>query len=198
MGFRSLRVINDDIVQPDKGFGTHPHRDMEIISIVVDGALEHRDSTGSGSVITPGEVQRMSAGTGIMHSEQNSSTLEEVHFLQIWITPGQLGLEPGYEQKAFPQVAPGNGLQLIGSRDGSADSLTIHQDVLLYRAKAVAGEQLFAGFEPGRSVWLQMIDGSVLLGDSLLNTGDGAAIKGVEELSMTVKSDSDLLVFDLA
>jgi hypothetical protein len=199
MGFRSLRVINDDRVQPGRGFGTHPHRDMEILSIVVEGALEHRDSLGTGSVIRPGEVQRMSAGTGILHSEFNPSPGEEVRFLQIWIEPERQGLEPGYEQRAFPWQQLRESWALVASRDGREGSLTVHQDVALYRATLSRGARLGRSLDAGRHAWLQVVSGAVELGGRRLSEGDGAAVTDPGHLEVSgVDEHADLLLFDLA
>jgi quercetin 2,3-dioxygenase len=199
MGFRSLRVINDDRVQPGQGFGTHPHRDMEIVSVVVEGALEHRDSLGTGSVIRPGEVQRMSAGAGILHSEFNPSEEHAVRFLQIWIEPERRGLAPSYEQRAFPVAERADSWVLVASRDGREGSLTVHQDVALYRANVSAGAPLEHRFEPGRHAWLQVISGAVEVDGERLAEGDGARVSDPHRLLLTgVAPASDLLLFDLA
>jgi redox-sensitive bicupin YhaK (pirin superfamily) len=198
MGFRSLRVINDDRVQAGQGFGTHPHRDMEIVSVVVEGALEHRDSLGTGSVITPGEVQRMSAGTGILHSEFNPSPERDVRFLQIWIEPERRGLPPSYEQRAFPTTERPDSWVLVASRDGRDGSLTVHQDVALYRAAVSPGGALEHRFEPGRHAWIQVISGAVDANGHRLAEGDGAAVS--EPGTLTViggDGPSDVLLFDL-
>ncbi|MEJ2258146.1 MAG: pirin family protein, partial [Woeseiaceae bacterium] len=163
MGFGPLRVINEDRVRPGEGFATHGHRDMEIISYVLDGALEHKDSLGTGSIIRPGDVQRMTAGTGVHHSEYNASATDPVHFLQIWILPERDGLEPGYEQKAFPAEEKLGRLRLVGSRDGRDGSVTIHQDVDLYAALLGAGDEIAHRFAEGRYGWLQVARGSVRL-----------------------------------
>jgi len=199
MGFSALRVINEDKVSPGQGFGTHGHRDMEIISYVLDGALEHKDSIGTGSVIRPGDVQRMSAGTGIRHSEYNASKTEAVHFLQIWILPEQTGIEPGYEQKNFAIADKQNKLRLVGSRDGRDGSITIHQNVDFYAAALSEGESVNHGIAPGRVAWLQVARGAVQLNDQTLNAGDGAAI--VQESFINLQSlaqDAEVLLFDMA
>jgi len=198
MGFRSLRVINEDRVQPAQGFGTHGHRDMEIVTYVLEGALEHRDSLGTGSVIRPGDVQRMSAGTGIQHSEFNASRDELVHFLQIWILPDTVALEPSYEQKHFAADAARNRLQLVGSHDGREDSVAIHQDVSLYVARLDAGAKLRHAIAPGRHAWVQVARGSVRLGDAALRAGDGAALSGEPALELGADAPAEVLVFDLA
>ena len=199
MGYRSLRVINDDRVRPGRGFGTHPHRDMEILSIVVEGALEHRDSLGTGSVIRPGEVQRMTAGTGVEHSEFNPSPSDEVRFLQIWIEPERKGLEPAYEQRAFPWERLRDGWALVASRDGRDGSLTVHQDVSLYRATLGGGARVTQVIGAGRHAWLQVIEGAVEVGGARLGEGDGLAISDPGRLVVTGASEwCDLLLFDLA
>lgn len=199
MGFRSLRVINDDRVQPGQGFGTHPHRDMEIVSIVVEGALEHRDSLGTGSVIRPGDVQRMTAGSGVLHSEFNPSPSEEVRFLQIWIEPERRGLEPGYEQRSFAPDAMRGTWRLLASRDGRDGSLTVHQDALLYRAMLEPEVELGYALEPGRHGWLQVIEGAVEVNGQRLTAGDGAAVSDAGSLRVSGRGEwSDLLLFDLA
>ncbi len=199
MGYRSLRVINDDRVRPGRGFGTHPHRDMEIISVVVEGALEHRDSLGTGSVIRPGEVQRMTAGTGVQHSEFNPSPSDEVRFLQIWIEPERKGLQPSYEQRVFPWESLRDDWVLVASRDGRDGSLRVHQDVAIYRATLSGGAKLEKNFEPGRHAWLQVIEGSVEVDGRRLDEGDGMAVDDPGTLSVTGAGDwSDVLLFDLA
>ncbi|HEY9648657.1 MAG TPA: pirin family protein [Chroococcidiopsis sp.] len=199
MGFADLRVINEDKVTPGQGFGTHGHRDMEIISYVIKGALEHKDSIGTGSVIRPGDVQRMSAGTGIMHSEYNASQTEPVHFLQIWILPEQKGIAPGYEQKTFTAEEKQGQLRLVGSRDGRDGSITIHQDVSLYASLLGTGETVTQSLAEGRVAWLQVVRGSVLLNDQPLTSGDGAAITEETQLTLQgVSADSEVLLFDMA
>jgi len=193
MGFRVLRVINEDRVDPGQGFGTHPHRDMEILTFVLEGVLEHKDSLGSGSVIRPGDVQRMTAGTGISHSEFNPSGTEPVHFLQVWILPEQPGLEPSYEQRSFPAA----GLRLVGSRDGREGSVRIHQDVLVYVARLSPGEDVVHALAPGRHAWIQMARGAAQVNGTRLGAGDGAALS--EERSVTLRGvdGAEALVFDL-
>lgn len=198
MGFRSLRVINEDQVIPGAGFGTHGHRDMEIISYVLSGALEHKDSLGTGSVIRPGEVQRMSAGTGITHSEFNHSKSEPVHFLQIWILPERQGLPPGYEQKQFPAEERRGGFHLVGDRHGTDGAVTIYQDVRLYVADLDAGQSLTHEFPAGRHAWLQVARGVVELEGDELCEGDGAAISDKRSLHLTTAVGAELLLFDLA
>ena len=177
MGFGPLRVINEDRVQPGRGFDTHGHRDMEIISYVLDGALEHKDSMGNGSVIRPGDVQRMSAGTGVRHSEFNASETEPVHFLQIWILPEKQGLEPGYEQRHFAADEKRGQLRLVGSRDGREGAVTIHQDSDLYATLLGEGDTVSHELAAGRKGWVQIARGSAMLNDKQLNPGDGAAVE---------------------
>jgi redox-sensitive bicupin YhaK (pirin superfamily) len=198
MGFRALRVINEDRVQPGAGFARHGHRDMEIVTHVLEGALEHRDSLGTGSVIRPGDVQRMSAGTGIEHSEFNASREAPVHFLQIWIVPDTTGLAPSYEQKHFAAAEPRNRLLLVGSRDGREGSVTIHQDVSLYVGRLDAGAKLRHALAPGRHAWLQVARGAVRVADAPLRAGDGAALAGEASLELAAQEASEILVFDLA
>ena len=197
MGFGNLRVINEDRVQPGKGFAPHGHEDMEIISYVIDGALEHKDSMDNGSVIRPGDVQRMTAGTGVRHSEFNHSDRDVVHFLQIWILPEARGLQPGYEEKTFTDEDKRNRLRLVGSRDGREGSVTIHQDVDLYASILVAGAELTHVFGPGRKGWVQVVRGDLSVGDERLGTADGAAIEDVESLRIVATSDAELLLFDM-
>ena len=198
MGFRSLRVINEDIVQPGMGFPTHGHRDMEIVTYVLEGTLAHRDSLGTGSTITPGEVQRMSAGTGITHSEFNHSQDEIVHLLQIWILPERSGLSPGYEQKAFTDAERRGVLRLVASRDGSQGSVTVHQDVRLYASLLDSGTTVEHALAPGRHAWIQVARGAVALDDQPLSAGDGAAVSGATSVRLTGRSAAEVLVFDLA
>ncbi|MDJ0620702.1 MAG: pirin family protein [Calothrix sp. MO_192.B10] len=199
MGFASLRVINEDKVQPAKGFATHGHRDMEIISYVLDGALQHKDNIGNGSVIRPGDVQRMSAGTGILHSEFNSSDSDPVHFLQIWILPNQNGLEPSYEQKTFSSQEKQNQLRLVGSQDGRQGSVTIHQDVDLYSTLIKNGEQVTHNLKSDRYGWVQVARGSVELNGQQLYAGDGAAISQEDQITLQGMADTaEVLLFDMA
>lgn len=198
MGFGPLRVINEDRVSPGQGFPTHGHRDMEIISYVLEGALEHKDSIGTGSVIRPGDVQVMSAGTGIRHSEFNHSKTEPVHFLQIWVIPDREGIAPRYEQKTFPDADKRGRLRLVGSSDGRDGSVVIHQDVKLFAAILNAGEQITLPLSAGRKGWLQVARGSVTMNAHELDVGDGAAAEGEPELSVTTKVDgTEVLAFDL-
>jgi quercetin 2,3-dioxygenase len=198
MGFRQLRVINEDRVQPGEGFGTHSHRDMEIITCVLEGALAHKDSMGTSSVIHPGEVQRMSAGRGVSHSEFNHSRTELVHFLQIWIMPAQNGIQPSYEQRAFPDSARLDQLRLVGSRDGRNGSLTIHQDIDLYATSLTAGAKVSHRLAANRHAWIQVTHGAVSLGDVSLAAGDGAAVSDETALVITATAAAELLLFDLA
>jgi len=198
MGFRALRVINDDRVAPSSGFGTHPHRDMEIISYVLEGALGHKDSMGNGSTIRPGEVQRMTAGTGVRHSEWNHSETEPVHFLQIWLLPEDKGLQPGYEQLAFEPHELRNNLRLVASRNGRNGSVTIHQDAELYATRLSAGKSVVHELAPGRHAWVHVARGNVTLNGNRLGTGDGAALSDEKRLELTGVDDSEVLVFDLA
>jgi quercetin 2,3-dioxygenase len=196
MGFGPLRVINEDRVKPGAGFDTHGHRDMEIISYVLEGALEHKDSIGTGSIIRPGEVQRMSAGTGIRHSEYNPSKQEPVHFLQIWIMPERDGLAPSYEQKPFPLDERGR-LHLVASPDGREGSVTVHQDAELRAGRLDAGDRVSHALKPGRLAWLQVIDGAVDLNGVDLAAGDGAAIADVADLALHANARSEVLLFDM-
>jgi redox-sensitive bicupin YhaK (pirin superfamily) len=197
MGFSNLRVINDDTVVPKGGFGTHGHRDMEIISYVLTGALKHQDSMGNGSVIRPGEVQRMSAGTGVTHSEFNASDSEPVHFLQIWVLPEQEGLTPSYEQKAFAEEEKRGRLRLVGSRNGREGSVTIHQDVDLYATLLRDGDSVSHSLADGRKGWVQVAQGSVVLNDQPLKPGDGVAIEGPATITLSGTSEADVLLFDM-
>ncbi len=196
--FRSLRVLNEDRVQPGEGFGTHGHRDMEILTWVLSGALEHRDSLGTHGVIRPGEAQVMSAGTGIRHSEFNSSTLEPVHFLQIWILPERQGLTPRYDQLAFGEVDLRNHLRLIASPDGAEGSVKLFQDVKVSVARLEAGREVQAVIAPGRAGFLQVAAGSVSLNGQAMNAGDGARIEGEASVIVVAGSPSEVLFFDLA
>lgn len=198
MGFSTLRVINEDKVHPGQGFGTHGHRDMEIISYVLDGSLEHKDSIGNGSIIRPGDVQRMSAGKGILHSEYNASNADPVHLLQIWILPDTKGLEPSYEQIYFPEEEKRSRWRLLGSRDGRNGSVTIHQDANLYGTILNAGDVVEHRIESDRAAWIQVARGAVQLGDRTLVAGDGAAISAPELVQLQASADrSEVLLFDL-
>ncbi len=197
MGFSSLRVINDDRIAPGAGFPTHPHRDMEIVTYVLEGTLEHRDSMGNGSVIRPGEVQRMSAGTGIAHSEYNASRSESVHLLQIWIEPEQAGLPPGYEQRTFDPAHNRGRLLLVASPDGREGSLTIRQDAFLYAAVLECGQTVIHAPEPGRRAYLHVARGEAELNGMPAGPGDGAKISGEREVRLTARRDAEVLLFDL-
>jgi redox-sensitive bicupin YhaK (pirin superfamily) len=197
MGFRALRVINEDYVRAGHGFPTHPHRDMEIITYVLKGALEHKDSMGNGTRIVPGEVQRMSAGTGVRHSEKNSSTTEDVHLLQIWIIPQEQGLAPGYEQKMFEADEKRGRLRLIASADGRDGSVTIHQDAQLYAALLEPGQEVTHRLSSGRHAWVQLARGAVEINGQLLRQGDGAAVSDEEQLTLAGREEAEVLLFDL-
>jgi redox-sensitive bicupin YhaK (pirin superfamily) len=197
MGFRTLRVINDDRVLGAKGFATHPHRDMEIISYVVDGALEHKDSMGNGSVIRPGEVQRMRAGTGVTHSEYNHSATDPVRFLQIWVLPEELGLAPGYEQKLFGDERRGK-LRLVASREGADGSVQIQQDLAMFASVLGDGEVVRHELAEGRHAWLQIVHGRVRVDAVELGEGDGASFSEVAQVAIESLGDSELLLFDIA
>jgi redox-sensitive bicupin YhaK (pirin superfamily) len=196
MGFRSLRVINEDRVVPGEGFGTHGHRDMEIISIVLEGAIAHKDSIGTGAVLAPGEVQRMTAGTGVQHSEFNASNTEPLHFLQIWILPSERGLSPGYEQRRFDPAAREGKLQLVASPDRADGSLEIHQDARLYLTNLTPGQVVRHALAPGRGAWVQVIRGAVTLNGKELQAGDGASVEN--ESSISLAGSGEVLLFDLA
>lgn len=197
MGFRNLRVINEDVVQPGKGFGTHPHRDMEIITVVLEGALQHKDSMGNGSVIRPGEVQRMSAGTGVTHSEFNPSDKTTVHLLQIWILPEQKGRIPSYEQKKFDPTELRGKLKLVASRAGREGSVSLHQDVDLYAAQLNDNEELKFPLRSNRFAWVQVAKGKIHLNGLLLHAGDGAAVSEEEHLNINADPNADFFLFDL-
>ena len=198
MGFRALRVINEDRVQPAQGFGRHSHRDMEIVTYVIEGALAHQDSLGNGSVIRPGDVQRMSAGRGISHSEYNHSESELVYFLQIWLLPEQAGLPPSYEQTHFAQSERAGRLRLVASRDGRDGSVRVHQDVALYAGLLAPGEKASLALAAGRHAWVQVVRGALTLDGTALAAGDGAALSDAPRLEVVAREPSELLVFDLA
>ena len=198
MGHGPLRVINEDRVKPARGFDTHGHRDMEIISYVLSGALEHRDSMGNGSVIRPGDVQRMTAGTGVRHSEYNASEQDEVHFLQIWIQPERDGLAPGYEQKTFGVEEKRNRLCLVGSRQGREGSVVIHRDVDLYAAVLEPGIHVAHSVAAGRKGWIQVAEGRVAVNGEILEQGDGVAIGGPLDLDLEGLVNAEILLFDMA
>jgi quercetin 2,3-dioxygenase len=198
MGFRALRVINDDTVAPGRGFGAHPHRDMEIISYVLEGALAHKDSMGTGSTIEPGDVQRMSAGTGVVHSEFNASDKAKVHFLQIWIIPDKRGDKPGYEQKRFTAEDKAGRLRLVASPDGRDGSVTVHADAALYAGLFGAGERAELPIAQGRHAWVHVARGKVRANGKDLAAGDGLALS--DETAVTIEGidGGEVLVFDLA
>ncbi len=198
LGFRSLRVINDDRVQPGRGFGMHGHRDMEIVTYVLEGALAHRDSMGNGSVLRPGELQHMTAGTGVRHSEFNPSDREEVHLYQIWLLPNREGLPPSYEQKAFPEEERRGTLRLVASPAGEQGALTIHQDARLYLSTLPAGEGVAHTLKPGRHAWLQVLRGQATLNGRPLSAGDGAAVSDEGKLEVKAEREAEILLFDLA
>jgi len=198
MAFHSLRVINEDHVAPGSGFGAHPHRDMEIVTYVLNGVLEHKDNMGNGSLINPGEVQRMSAGTGIVHSEFNHSKTEPVHLLQIWITPERKGITPGYEQRKFSLDQKHNKFCLLASPTSRDDSVKIYQDAEISTAVLDENQELVYKIRPKRHVWLQVARGSIKLNEQSLNAGDAAAVEEVETLHIQAKDKSEILLFDLA
>ena len=198
LGFRALRVINDDRVQPARGFGSHSHRDMEIITYVLSGELAHKDSMGNGSIIRPGEVQRMSAGTGVVHSEMNPSRTEPVHFLQIWVVPDRSGHEPGYEQKLFPDAERRGKLRVVASPDGRDGSVTIHQDALVHASLLERGERVSYSLPSTRHAWVHVARGTVDVNGQSLREGDGAAISDEDRLDLTARESSEVLLFDLA
>ena len=198
MGFRVLRVLNDDRVAAGGGFPTHAHRDMEILTYVLEGALEHKDSLGTGSVIRPGEVQRMSAGTGVRHSEQNASRTEPVHFLQIWVLPERAGMPPGYEQKAFADAELRGKLRLVASNDGRDGSVTVHQDTSLYIARLAAGETARHVLGPGRSAYVHVASGELTIGGEAVSEGDGAAMMQETAVELAGRgAGGEVLVFDM-
>ncbi len=197
MGFRSLRVMNEDFVQPGQGFGTHPHHDMEIVTYVLEGALEHKDSMGNGEVLHPGEFQRMSAGTGITHSEFNPSDSEPVHLYQIWLFPQRKGIEPSYEQKRFSDEERRNRLRLVASPDGESGSLTIHQDARIFLSNLDEGQQLVHPIRPGRHAWLQLLRGQATVNGQAMNTSDGVAISEERELEIVARKPAEIMLFDL-
>ena len=197
MGVSNLRVINDDTVMPGQGFGTHGHQDMEIVSYVLDGALEHKDSMGNGSVIRPGDIQRMSAGTGVRHSEYNPSDTEPVHFLQIWLVPNRTGVQPGYEQKHFPLEARRGRLVLLVSPDGRGGSLSAHQDGLLYGTLLEAGETVGHPLAAGRRAYVHVARGQVAVNGTPLGSGDGATLDDVDHVHLEGLGHAEVLLFDL-
>lgn len=198
MGFSDLRVINEDWVAPGAGFDIHPHRDMEIVTWVLEGALAHRDSLGNGSVIGPGDVQRMTAGTGILHSEFNASKEEPVHLLQIWILPERAGLTPGYEEKRFAPEELSGRLRLVAARDGRDGAVTIHQDAELHIGRLAAGDSVTHAIAEGRHAWVQVARGSVTVQGTELAQGDAAAVSEERDLRIEASADAEVLLFDLA
>ena len=198
MGFRSLRVMNEDRIAPGQGFGTHPHSDMEIVTYVLEGALEHKDSMGNGEVLRPGEFQRMSAGTGITHSEFNPSSTEPTHLYQIWLLPDRKGIEPSYEQKRFDDGGMTNQLRLVASPNAELGSLQIHQDARIHLAKLDAGKQVTHHLAAERHAWLQVLRGELTLNGISLNTSDGAAISDEALLTVQATTDAEMMLFDLA
>jgi hypothetical protein len=195
--FRDLRVINEDRVRPGKGFATHGHRDMEILTFVLEGALAHQDSMENGSVMHPGEVQRMSAGTGVTHSEYNHSQIEDVHFLQVWIFPETEGLTPEYEQKSFADEEKKGRLRLVASRDGRDGSVTLHQDAGVYWSILGPGQAVTHPLRPGRHAWVHLIRGAARVNNLILETGDGAAVSEEKILAFTASKPSEILLFDM-
>ena len=198
MGFRNLRVINEDTVAPGRGFGAHQHENMEIISIVMEGALAHKDSTGGNGVLRRGEVQRMSAGTGVVHSEFNGSETEPVHFFQIWIMPERQGITPGYEQKLFPDEERSGKLRLVVGPGGEDGALNIHQDVRLYSSILDKGQRVEHQLSEGRGAWIQVARGSINLNGTALSTGDGGAVENESRLEIAASEPAEILLFDLA
>ena len=198
MGFRSLRVINEDVVAPGQGFGRHPHRDMEIITYVLSGELEHRDSMGNGAVIRPGELQYMAAGTGITHSEFNPSRSEPVHLMQIWIEPNRRGVKPQYEQRAFPNVIAAGKLVLLASEDGRSGSIRINQDARVFAATLRTGQNIDFELRNGRGAWVQVLRGEIQLNTDQLAAGDGAAIMDESRVTMSANDEAEVLLFDLS
>ncbi len=198
MGFRALRVINEDVVGPGAGFPTHGHRDMEIVTYVLSGAIEHKDSLGTGAILKVGELQRMSAGRGVQHSEFNPSKSEPLHLLQIWLLPEARGLAPEYEQRAFPEQDRRNKLGLLAARGGRDGALNIHQDVAIYAALLDKGVTVKHSLAPGRHAWLQLARGKVKLNNVELSAGDGASVSGEAQLEVVASADAEFLLFDLA
>jgi len=198
MDFRSLRVMNEDRIEPGMGFGTHPHRDMEIVTYVLEGALEHKDSMGNGEVLRPGEFQRMSAGTGITHSEFNPSSTESTHLYQIWLLPERKGIEPSYEQKRFDDGGMTNKLRLVASPDAELGSLAISQDAHIFLAKLNENVTAQHKLTPGRHAWLQVLRGAISLNDIALGTSDGASVSDETEIEIRATTDAEIMLFDLA
>lgn len=197
MGFHNLRVINEDQVEPGKGFGTHPHQNMEIVTYVLDGALEHKDSMGNGSIIQAGDVQRMSAGTGVTHSEFNHSQTEPVHFFQLWILPSEQNIKPGYEQKHFDQRAKKNQLRLVASQNGAEDSVSFTAQARLYASVLEAGQTLEFNPHQYSNVWIQMAQGELQVNDQALQSSDGLGLENVNQLQLKAIQESHFLVFEL-
>ena len=197
MGFRDLRVINEDWIAPSGGFGAHSHRDMEIITYVLEGALEHKDSLGTGAIIKPGDAQTMSAGTGITHSEFNNSTTEAVHLLQIWILPDTTGIEPSYEQRNFPIDEKLGKLRLIAAKDGREGAVKINQDVDLYTSVLRNGDRIVYNLQPNRHAWLQVANGEIKVNDRVLIAGDAISASDSESLNISTDTDAEILLFDL-
>lgn len=197
MGFRSLRVFNEDRVRPGRGFGEHPHRDMEILTYVLSGSLEHRDSLGNGSIIRPGEVQYLSAGMGILHSEFNPSKTDPVHLMQIWIRPNRKGTLPRYEQRRFPSLSEAGAQTLLASPDGRGGSIEIQQDAELYAATLRAGQRVRHGLAAGRAAWIQALRGSIAVNGETLDAGDGAMTVDQSDLELLATSEAEVLLFDL-
>ncbi len=195
--FGNLRVINEDRIAPGQGFGTHPHRDMEIVTYVIAGAIEHKDSMGNGTIITAGEVQRMTAGTGVLHSEFNHSSEDELHLLQIWILPEKTGLEPGYEQQRFDRDSKLNRLRLVGSRDGADGSMTIHQDVSLYASVLEPGTELAHELGQDRRAFVQVVNGDLKVNGQMLAAGDGARIEDQDRIEFAAITEAEFLLFDM-
>lgn len=198
MGFKSLRVINEDRVAPGQGFGRHPHRDMEILTYVLSGELEHRDSMGNGEVIRPGEVQYMAAGTGVEHSEFNPSATQPVHLMQIWIRPDRRGATPRYEQRQFPSLSSAGALTLLASPDGRAGSIAINQNALLLAATLERGQEAAYALAADRSAWIQVLRGSIEVNGTALRAGDGASVVDEASVTITADADAEILFFDLA
>lgn len=196
--FRSLRVMNEDWIAAGQGFGTHPHRDMEIVTYVLEGALEHRDSMGNGEVLRPGEFQRMSAGTGITHSEFNPSATSPTHLYQIWLFPERRGITPSYEQKMFPEEGRHNRLQLVAGPDAAEGGLFIHQDARIYLSTLDSGHDVIRPLAASRAAWLQVLRGSVTVNNQPLDVSDGAAITDESELRIQATTDAEIMLFDLA
>jgi redox-sensitive bicupin YhaK (pirin superfamily) len=197
MGFSLLRVINEDFVAPGQGFGTHPHRDMEIITVILEGTLEHKDSMGNQAQIKPGEVQRMSAGTGVTHSEYNPNPMQPVHLMQIWIETGKKGIAPSYEQKAFPDAEKLNQLRVVASPDGRDGSVTIHTDASLYQTLLRDGGSVTQAIAPGRRAYVHVARGEATLNGKALKAGDGARVEDESELTLAAAKSAEVLVFDL-